>query len=365
VSVCLVWITSANLDDFASFSDKQMFSKIGNVEELCKLMSGFDNSSECEEMLSGPEDSGNNKTVVSEGSSIALFDPCNPREQTVALPRDPDPRITVWPICTRVKRCGGCCTSDVFTCSPTETKEKFVKVFKTLLPYPGAHTFQFLGVRIVKLEEHTQCDAQCRIKEHECHKYQVYEPRKCQCRCRDERMSLKDSCSKNQIWDDDECNCICPIRNSMSCPPPSVFSETACKCTLKTSVTGEIDLDEIFKKLDEGGFDFLLGGSKKEGAENAIETVLPGKNKEEMDLENLGADGGPDGVGDGDASTTDVTENTTTATISTTTSTTPEPTTTPMPETTPDPCRLKKCFPQWKPKRLDNGRCMCLPPSRG
>lgn len=57
-----------------------------------------------------------------------MFDPCNPRQMTIALPRHPDPDITIWPTCTRAMRCGGCCTSDVFSCEPTEIREKFVKV---------------------------------------------------------------------------------------------------------------------------------------------------------------------------------------------------------------------------------------------
>ena len=48
------------------------------------------------------------------------------------------------------------------------------QVFDTRLPYPGAHRFKFLGVRIVKIIEHVHCDAQCKTKEHECHKFQKY-----------------------------------------------------------------------------------------------------------------------------------------------------------------------------------------------
>lgn len=48
-----------------------------------------------------------------------------------------------------------------------------IQVFDTRLPYAGAHRFQFLGVRSVKIIEHTECDAQCKTKKHECHKYQT------------------------------------------------------------------------------------------------------------------------------------------------------------------------------------------------
>ena len=46
----------------------------------------------------------------------------------MALPKDIDPDISIWPTCTRALRCGGCCTSDVFSCEPTETSERFVRV---------------------------------------------------------------------------------------------------------------------------------------------------------------------------------------------------------------------------------------------
>lgn len=46
------------------------------------------------------------------------------------------------------------------------------QVFDTRLPYLGAHRFQFLGLRLVKVIEHLGCEAQCKTKQHECHKYQ-------------------------------------------------------------------------------------------------------------------------------------------------------------------------------------------------
>lgn len=47
-----------------------------------------------------------------------------------------DPTIVVFPSCTRVKRCGGCCNNNLVECQPIETKtilfevnKQFVKIF--------------------------------------------------------------------------------------------------------------------------------------------------------------------------------------------------------------------------------------------
>lgn len=385
------------------FVMEQRMSKVKNLSDWCTLM----NLDNCEQVLEearptdGVDETGE-KMVVSgdESSQLAMFDACNPREQTIALPRHPDPDITIWPTCTRAMRCGGCCTSDVFSCEPTETKEKFVKVFDTRLPYIGAHRFQFLGVRAVKIIEHVQCDAQCKTKKHECHKYQTYEARQCRCVCRPERLAIKSTCSDVQIWDDSECDCICPNRNTVTCPEPSYFSPTTCKCTLKTSVTGEIDFDKFFEQLDRGDFNDLR---LKNGQENDVNA------EQEIDiLTNGNADNQSGKTAEGNATVADNTTSTEQASAAVqegaiaaegegkptevkgeadqaggaSQSAAAEPKTTPAPAetgagiveevveevsttpatttTTKDPC--PKCLGAWKPRLLSNGKCQCFPP---
>lgn len=45
-----------------------------------------------------------------------------------------DPTILVFPPCTRVKRCGGCCTNNLLSCQPLETNnivfEVLINVFE-------------------------------------------------------------------------------------------------------------------------------------------------------------------------------------------------------------------------------------------
>lgn len=381
----------------------KMMSKVENYTEFCEMIGMT--LEECEQNVinqipSDGVDENGEKMVVGGSIEIAKFDPCNPREQTIALPRHPDPDITVWPTCTRALRCGGCCTSDVFSCEPTEISKKFVKVFDTRLPYAGAHRFEFLGVRSVTIIEHTECDAQCKTKKHECHKYQTYEARRCRCVCRPERLILKKTCRGNQIWDDNECDCICPNRNTMKCPDPSYFSTTTCKCTLKTSVTGEIDLDKLFEQLDKGliGTDILLENHDNDiTAETDIDMFAGNKHvgeetgtEEDTERKPVTEDGKSDKT-EGESeetsetmtdesktpkkekeketkvpTTTTTSTTTTTPTTSTTTPTTTTtpapPTTTEKPKVTEDPCKHVKCFSIWKPKMLSNGRCQCFPP---
>ncbi|XP_045206975.2 uncharacterized protein LOC123559236 [Mercenaria mercenaria] len=359
----------------------KVMSGVQNYTEFCELMSM--STQECEkvvelsEPIDGVDETGQ-KMVVGATSQIAMFDACNPREQTIALPRHPDPDITIWPTCTRAMRCGGCCTSDVFSCEPTEIKEKFVKVFDTRLPYIGAHRFQFLGIRAVKIIEHVQCDAQCKTKKHECHKYQRYEARSCRCLCRQERLVHKSSCKTNQIWDDNECDCICPNRNTVKCPEPSYFSTDTCKCTLKTTVTGEIDLDKLFEQLDKGliGPDILLENQDNDvNAEKEIDTIAGMKDVDgkvdftESEEESLADETIEEESGVNDrpenekAKMEDETqersekekEEDVEKKTTVTTQRTPA-------QTTSDPCKSTKCFGIWKPKLLKNGRCQCFPP---
>jgi len=47
---------------------------------------------------------------------------CIPELQPVSLKLDDDPSIMIFPSCTRIKRCGGCCSSSLLLCQPTSTE---------------------------------------------------------------------------------------------------------------------------------------------------------------------------------------------------------------------------------------------------
>lgn len=46
---------------------------------------------------------------------------CMPELQTVPLLEN-EPSVIYYPTCTRIKRCGGCCTHSLLSCQPTATE---------------------------------------------------------------------------------------------------------------------------------------------------------------------------------------------------------------------------------------------------
>lgn len=298
------------------FQRERTLAGIKNTDQFCELL---DVGCEVIKEEVGMPEQDEEKVLVSGGyNAVAFFDACNVRNQTVALPKDPDPEISIWPTCTRALRCGGCCTSEVFSCEPTETKKRFVKVFRTRPPYKGAQRFDFVDVKTVEIIEHVRCDAQCKVKAIHCNPLQYYQARYCRCVCTNQH--LRETCTRDQIWDDNECACVCPQRKTTFCPHPSRFSDHLCKCTLMQSVAGEIDLAQLLANL---GRDIVAEPN------NEI-TVAP----------------------------TTTTEPTTTTTPTTTS------TTTTIPTTTEDRCAHMTCrHAGWKAYYNKNvkGNCQCRP----
>jgi len=56
-------------------------------------------------------------------------DNCQPKPTTVAIEQDAtQPGVLLYPQCTRVMRCGGCCGHDTLECVPTRVRRVNVKV---------------------------------------------------------------------------------------------------------------------------------------------------------------------------------------------------------------------------------------------
>lgn len=47
---------------------------------------------------------------------------CAPELVTVTLQNLDDKSVVYYPSCTRVERCGGCCSHDLLSCQPTATE---------------------------------------------------------------------------------------------------------------------------------------------------------------------------------------------------------------------------------------------------
>ena len=54
---------------------------------------------------------------------VAELPPCIPRESLVTVPTDPnEPNVINWPSCVTAKRCGGCCSNELFDCQATRSE---------------------------------------------------------------------------------------------------------------------------------------------------------------------------------------------------------------------------------------------------
>ncbi|XP_011868200.1 PREDICTED: uncharacterized protein LOC105562184 [Vollenhovia emeryi] len=148
---------------------------------------------------------------------------CMPELQLVSLKLDDDPSMFVFPLCTRIKRCGGCCISPLLSCQPTAMEMRNFEVIVTSLS-----DLNYRGRRIVPLEEHTKCKCDCKIKEEHCNDKQHYEPHNCKCAC--DNVDEEEKCRKNdtKIWNPELCVCTC--RTIEPCTTGYYFNPNTCRC---------------------------------------------------------------------------------------------------------------------------------------
>ncbi|XP_020284096.1 vascular endothelial growth factor A-like isoform X2 [Pseudomyrmex gracilis] len=148
---------------------------------------------------------------------------CMPELQPVSLKVDNDPSVIIFPSCTRVNRCGGCCGSTLLSCQPVATEIRNFQVIVSTIE------LQFRGKRIIPVEEHTKCTCDCKMKEEHCNEKQHYEPQNCMCICNnvDEEEKCRQS-NGTKIWDAGSCVCSC--RNIEPCSTGYYFNHNTCRC---------------------------------------------------------------------------------------------------------------------------------------
>lgn len=149
---------------------------------------------------------------------------CIPELQPVSLKVDNNISTMIFPSCTRIKRCGGCCSSSLLSCQPTAMEVRNFEVIVASVKDLG-----YKGRQIVPLEEHTKCKCDCRIKEEDCNDKQHYEPHNCQCACNnvdEEQKCRKDNNIK--AWNRDLCSCSC--RTIEQCSTGYFFNPNTCRC---------------------------------------------------------------------------------------------------------------------------------------
>lgn len=170
---------------------------------------------------------------------LASYDRCEPRFVTVMLPKDMDSNVLLWPPCTRIERCSGCCPSDVLVCEPVQTELVTFRVIKNIMPYQGSPEFQYGGMKEVTVERHTKCDQRCRVKAHHCNpNIHDYLERDCRCRCKN-RVTCA---SSKHIWRENNCKCECVQKRP--CTGFARFDESTCECALRQTIMSEMTDEE-------------------------------------------------------------------------------------------------------------------------
>ncbi|XP_076252795.1 uncharacterized protein LOC143191506 isoform X2 [Rhynchophorus ferrugineus] len=173
----------------------------------------------------GGADEDDNDTERS--SQIARPAKCMPELKPVKIIESKDPNIFYIPECTRIERCGGCCSHVLLSCQPTETETVTFSVMKT--EYTGNKKLKYVGKELVLVEKHTKCRCNCKVKAEDCNTYQEYIEQECRCSCKnidEEKKCYKRSSKK--LWNPDLCACQC--REVTPCSTGYQFDYNDCKC---------------------------------------------------------------------------------------------------------------------------------------
>ncbi|XP_066147010.1 uncharacterized protein [Euwallacea fornicatus] len=163
----------------------------------------------------------------SAGASMARPAKCVPELTTVKIAQSEDRNVFYVPECTRIERCGGCCSHMLLSCQPEETETVTLSVVKT--EYTGNNKLKYVGFVPIVVEKHTKCKCQCKIKKADCSNYQEYKESECRCICKnsdEERKCYKNSYKK--LWNPDQCTCQC--RDIQPCSTGFEFDHNECRC---------------------------------------------------------------------------------------------------------------------------------------
>ncbi|KAK7079290.1 hypothetical protein SK128_000601, partial [Halocaridina rubra] len=115
---------------------------------------------------------------------------CTPKKTVVELPNE-DRNVRLKPPGVYIKQCSGCCDSKLLACRPKKTK---IRKFKVMVFEYSAGNLVFAEDNILKtfaVEEHKECQCECKIR--------------------------REDCSLQQLYDEGACRCICPPNALKSC----------------------------------------------------------------------------------------------------------------------------------------------------
>eukprot|EP00092_Neocalanus_flemingeri_P018977 GFUD01020562.1.p1 GENE.GFUD01020562.1~~GFUD01020562.1.p1 ORF type:complete len:279 (+),score=78.77 GFUD01020562.1:92-928(+) len=136
----------------------------------------------------------------------------------------------IFPTCTRIEQCGGCCSHPLLSCQPTQTE---LVIKDVLVIDVEKHTDRRLPAQLTR---HLSCACGCSVQERHCGPLQLYYPDECKCEC--SNWTEKVLCSgKHQLWDETVCGCRCTNLGT-ECSTGLQFSRETCRCEKMESEGG-------------------------------------------------------------------------------------------------------------------------------
>lgn len=190
-------------------------------------------------------DSETGKMVIEGGGRLAEPDDCSPRLTTVRLNfSNADSKVVHFPRCTKIERCGGCCSSANLECVPAYAERVSLKVVKAEMQTPGSSHMTYTGFSTVIVDRHVTCRVQCSLNEQKCGPLKTFLQNQCSCRCKEYRR-----CQSPHIWDPEGCQCKCAVEQNC-CPQGGscqlVLNPNTCECVVdgKTLISNTNLTDE-------------------------------------------------------------------------------------------------------------------------
>lgn len=202
--------------------------EVKNVSDLIQRFVSFEDLP-----LSGPTSTGNGtdgRRALSAAATANIAQPanCQTEQHVIELDKPENGAIIYWPSCVRVRRCGGCCTSNMLACKPLSTSILNVTVLQLLYNHENPNSFESQGTRVVSLEQHDRCSCSCKELPEDCDD-DVHDYRSNECRCVCKNTQEASTCSgSKKIWDSRQCVCKC--RKVRLCSSGRYFNPLSCRC---------------------------------------------------------------------------------------------------------------------------------------
>jgi len=152
---------------------------------------------------------------------FALAEPaaCQPELVTVPIVfQNSTETKFIYPSCTRLRRCGGCCNHELLTCLPSKVTYKKLSIL-VLDTETGVDSKE-----VIEMEEHESCTCGCVVQPYHCNHLQRHYPDECECRCLE-----VSSCPADKTWDPATCSCVC-TQPEVQCSTGLSWDTSSCRC---------------------------------------------------------------------------------------------------------------------------------------